>query len=66
MTFPRPPAHSRRGLDNYVKLAGHGFFRRAIANSLVFTFASVAVKLLPGMAMAVVLTSKISSPGGAS
>ncbi len=47
------------GLDNYVKLAGDGFFRRALANSFVFTFASVAVKLVLGMAMALVLTSGI-------
>jgi ABC-type sugar transport system permease subunit len=47
------------GLDNYVKLAGDGFFRRALANSFVFTFASVAVKLVLGMAMALVLTSRI-------
>ncbi|MBI2215939.1 MAG: sugar ABC transporter permease [Candidatus Rokubacteria bacterium] len=47
------------GLDNYVKLAGDGFFRRALVNSFVFTFTSVAVKLVLGMAMALVLTSRI-------
>src|SRR5437773_11127446 len=47
------------GFDNYVKLAGDGFFRRAVANSFIFTFASVGVKLVLGMAMAVVLTSRI-------
>ncbi len=47
------------GLDNYVKLAADGFFRRAVANSFVFTFGSVSVKLVLGMAMALVLTSRI-------
>src|SRR2546425_9700715 len=47
------------GLDNYVKLANDGFFRRAVVNSFIFTFASVGVKVLIGMAMALVLTSKI-------
>jgi ABC-type sugar transport system permease subunit len=51
------------GLDNYVKLAGDGFFRRAVANSFVFTFTSVAVKLVLGMAMALVLTSRIRFRG---
>jgi multiple sugar transport system permease protein len=51
------------GLDNYVKLAGDGFFRRAVANSFVFTFGSVAVKLVLGMAMALVLTSRIRFRG---
>ena len=47
------------GLENYIRLAGDGFFRRAVANSFVFTFASVASKLVLGMAMALVLTSGI-------
>ena len=47
------------GLENYVRLASDGFFRRAVANSFVFTFASVAVKLVLGIGMALVLTSKI-------
>ena len=51
------------GLDNYVKLASDGFFRRAVVNSFVFTFGSVAVKLVLGMAMALVLTSKIRFRG---
>ena len=51
------------GFDNYVRLAGNGFFRRAVANSFIFTFASVAVKLALGMAMAVVLTSRIRFRG---
>jgi multiple sugar transport system permease protein len=45
------------GLENYVRLAHDGFFRRAVANSFVFTFGSVAVKLVLGMTMALVLTS---------
>jgi ABC-type sugar transport system permease subunit len=47
------------GLDNYVKLTFDGFFQRAVANSFVFTFASVGVKLLLGMGMALVLTSRV-------
>ena len=47
------------GLDNYVKLTWDGFFHRAVINSFVFTFGSVAVKLVLGMGMALVLTSEI-------
>jgi len=47
------------GLENYVRLAGDGFFRRAVWNSFVFTFASVGFKLVLGMVMALVLTSQI-------
>src|SRR5687767_15677199 len=47
------------GLENYVRLAQDGFFQRAVGNSFVFTFASVAVKLVMGIGMALVLTSKI-------
>jgi ABC-type sugar transport system permease subunit len=47
------------GLENYVRLAQDGFFQRAVGNSFVFTFASVAVKLVLGIGMALVLTSKI-------
>jgi multiple sugar transport system permease protein len=47
------------GLENYVKLTFDGFFQRAVANSFIFTFGSVAVKTVLGMAMALVLTSKI-------
>jgi multiple sugar transport system permease protein len=47
------------GLDNYIKLTWDGFFQRAVVNSFVFTFGSVAVKLVLGMVMALVLTSKI-------
>src|SRR5215510_16110401 len=47
------------GFENYVRLAYDGFFRRAVWNSFVFTFASVGVKLVLGMVMALVLTSRI-------
>jgi multiple sugar transport system permease protein len=47
------------GLENYVKLTYDGFFRRAVANSFIFTFGSVGFKLVLGMVMALVLTSKI-------
>jgi ABC-type sugar transport system permease subunit len=47
------------GLENYVKLTNDGFFRRAVMNSFIFTFGSVGVKLVLGMVMALVLTSKI-------
>jgi ABC-type sugar transport system permease subunit len=47
------------GFENYFKLTHDGFFQRAVANSAVFTFGSVGVKLLLGMGMALVLTSKI-------
>ena len=47
------------GLENYVRLASDGFFQRAVWNSVIFTFGSVIFKLVLGMAMALVLTSKI-------
>jgi ABC-type sugar transport system permease subunit len=47
------------GLENYIRLASDGFFQRAVWNSLIFTFGSVIFKLVLGMAMALVLTSKI-------
>ncbi len=47
------------GFENYVKLTFDGFFQRAVANSFVFTFGSVGVKLVLGMGMALVLTSQI-------
>ena len=47
------------GFENYVRLTFDGFFRRAVANSFIFTGTSVAVKLLLGMVMALVLTSRI-------
>jgi multiple sugar transport system permease protein len=51
------------GLDNYVKLAGDGFFRRAVLNSFLFTFGSVSVKLVLGVVMALVLTSRVRFRG---
>jgi multiple sugar transport system permease protein len=51
------------GFDNYVKLTWDGFFQRAVVNSFVFTFSSVAVKLVIGMTMAVVLTTRIRFRG---
>ena len=47
------------GFDNYVKLTFDGFFQRAVINSFIFTFGSVAVKLVLGMVMALVLTSGV-------
>ena len=47
------------GLDNYVRLAGDGFFRRAVVNSFIFTFTSVALKFALGMVMALALTAPI-------
>ena len=47
------------GFENYVKLTYDGFFQRAVVNSFVFTFGSVAIKTVLGMGMALVLTSKI-------
>ena len=47
------------GFENYVRLASDGFFQRAVTNSFLFTFASVAAKLVMGVGMALVLTSSI-------
>ncbi|HXG03603.1 MAG TPA: sugar ABC transporter permease, partial [Candidatus Binatia bacterium] len=47
------------GLDNYVRLAADGFFRRAVVNSFIFTFTSVALKFALGMVMALALTAPI-------
>jgi multiple sugar transport system permease protein len=47
------------GFENYVRLANDGFFRRAVWNSFIFTFGSVGFKLVLGMVMALVLTSRI-------
>jgi multiple sugar transport system permease protein len=52
-----PPVYV--GFENYVRLAYDGFFRRAVWNSFIFTFASVGFKLVLGMVMALVLTSRI-------
>src|SRR5215475_553281 len=47
------------GLENYLRLAEDGFFHRAVYNSFLFTFSSVAFKLLLGMTMALVLMTRI-------
>lgn len=47
------------GFDNYVKLTWDGFFQRAVVNSFIFTFGSVAVKLVIGVGMALVLSTRI-------
>jgi ABC-type sugar transport system permease subunit len=47
------------GLENYIRLSSDGFFQRAVANSFIFTFSSVAFKLMLGVGMALVLTSNI-------
>jgi ABC-type sugar transport system permease subunit len=47
------------GLENYLRLAEDGFFHRAVYNSFLFTFSSVAFKLLLGMTMALVLMTKV-------
>jgi ABC-type sugar transport system permease subunit len=47
------------GLENYLRLAEDGFFHRAVYNSFLFTFSSVAVKLLLGMIMALVLMTGV-------
>jgi multiple sugar transport system permease protein len=47
------------GMENYIRLYEDGFFRRAVYNSFVFTFGSVGVKLVLGMLMALVLTSRV-------
>ena len=45
------------GLRNYVYLANDDVFRAVVRNSLVFTVASVALKLVTGIAMALVLNA---------
>jgi ABC-type sugar transport system permease subunit len=47
------------GFENYIRLAGDGFFQRAVVNSFVFTFGSVGCKLVLGVVMALVLSSRI-------
>jgi multiple sugar transport system permease protein len=47
------------GLENYLRLAEDGFFHRAVYNSFLFTFSSVAFKLVLGMTMALVLMTRI-------
>jgi multiple sugar transport system permease protein len=45
------------GLKNYLYLLENDTFRAVVANSLVFTFGSVALKIVTGLAMAVVLNN---------
>jgi multiple sugar transport system permease protein len=43
------------GLDNFVRLLGSGIFLQTLRNSIVFTVASVALKIVLGMALALLL-----------
>ena len=43
------------GLDNFVRLLEGGIFRQTLRNSLVFTVASVALKIVLGLALALLL-----------
>src|SRR6185503_14238608 len=43
------------GLRNYIYLANDDAFRTVVRNSLVFTVSSVALKIVTGLAMALVL-----------
>ena len=47
------------GLRNYEYLAGDDTFRQVIRNSVVFTVASVGLKVVTGMAMALVLNGLV-------
>src|SRR5882672_1698235 len=47
------------GFENYIRLTWDGFFQRAVVNSFIFTFGSVGFKLVLGVVMALVLTSRI-------
>jgi ABC-type sugar transport system permease subunit len=47
------------GFENYIRLAWDGFFQRAVVNSFIFTFGSVIFKMVLGVVMALVLTSRI-------
>ena len=51
------------GADNYRALAGDPIFRRALVNTAVYTFGSVAAALLLGVALAFV-TDNIGGRGG--
>jgi multiple sugar transport system permease protein len=43
------------GVDNYVKLLGNSIFRQTLQNSIVFTAASVALKTVFGLGLALLL-----------
>src|SRR5215510_3952119 len=47
------------GLRNYLYLAGDDTFRQVIRNSLIFTVGSVALKIVTGLAMALVLNNVV-------
>lgn len=47
------------GLDNYARLLQDTDYLKSVGNTLVFTFASVAVKFVVGMGIALLLNSKI-------
>ncbi len=47
------------GLDNYIRLWADPQFRSTIANTIVFTGASVSCKLVVGMCIALLLNSKL-------
>jgi multiple sugar transport system permease protein len=47
------------GLDNYARLLEDNDFRSAVANTFRFTFASVAVKFVVGMGIALLLHSRL-------
>ena len=49
------------GLRNYTYLAADDAFRQVVRNSLVFTVVSVALKIVTGMAMALVLRGMVRS-----
>jgi multiple sugar transport system permease protein len=49
------------GLRNYAYLAADDAFRQVVRNSLVFTVVSVALKIVTGMAMALVLRGMVRS-----
>lgn len=47
------------GLDNYVRLLKDTDFISSVSNTLLFTFASVAVKFVVGMGIALLLNSRV-------
>jgi multiple sugar transport system permease protein len=47
------------GLDNYARLLQDTDYLKSVGNTLVFTFASVAVKFVVGMGIALLLNSRI-------
>ncbi|MCC6803173.1 MAG: ABC transporter permease subunit [Anaerolineae bacterium] len=47
------------GLDNYVRLFADVDFRNAVTNTFNFTFASIAIKFVVGMGIALLLNSRL-------